>query len=65
MEQDDLKTFIHYMDRWDREVLRCLRCGQHGVDVKTWDAGTDVDLLMLMEDAAAHFAQVHRKSNEV
>jgi len=64
MEQDDLAKFYPYDDMYERTVLSCQICGEAGRDIKAYEIGIQPNLLELMEDAAAHFAAVHRKSNE-
>lgn len=68
MEQDDLKEF-HYLesdtDLGTPGVLVCMICAEDGKVVKKYPVGSIVpNLLEFMEDAAEHFAAVHRKTDE-
>lgn len=66
MEQDDLEEFKFWTDdTGGYGYLDCLHCANRET-IKRYDTALrcSINLLELMEDAAAHFAQVHRKSND-
>ncbi len=67
MEQSDLAQFHFYEADSDSGMpgfLTCGNCEDASVKSYEFELGVVPNLLQLMEDAAAHFAQVHRKSND-
>jgi hypothetical protein len=68
MEQSDLREFRFYEGDSDLGTYGGLICNHcPSLTIKNYDTvlNSNPNLLELMEDAAAHFAQVHRKSNDV
>lgn len=65
MEQDDLEKFRY----WESDGIGYLDCYHCNLNSGRTISNSDLEtmgrpnLLELMEDAAAHFAEVHRKSN--
>jgi hypothetical protein len=64
MEQSDLAQFRFYEGDSETGAPGGLICNYCESKVIKWyEIGVVPNLLELMEDAAAHFAQVHRTSN--